>query len=155
MAYFKFENGKTALNDTNLKAMQKGLLELVFPVGSTYITQTNTNPSTILEFGTWERFKGVLAVGLDENDSDKYFNEIGKKGGEKKHKLTVSEMPSHRFMLNLKQAGTSENERNQWGVDTTQKDNMGDSYTEWIGNDESHNNVQPYEVVGYMWIRRA
>ena len=58
MAYFNFENGKTPINDTNLNAMQIEIMELVFPIGSRYITQTDTNPSTILGFGTWERFNG-------------------------------------------------------------------------------------------------
>lgn len=36
MAYTNFQNGVTPMNDTNLNAMQKGLMELVFPVGSIY-----------------------------------------------------------------------------------------------------------------------
>lgn len=52
------------------------LLKLIFPIGSTYITQTNTDPATILGFGTWERVKGRVLVGLDEEDPD--FGTIGK-----------------------------------------------------------------------------
>lgn len=32
MGYFNFINGKTALNEDNLNAMQKQLMEMVFPV---------------------------------------------------------------------------------------------------------------------------
>ena len=150
MAYFNFENGKTALNDTNLKAMQKGLLELVFPIGSTYITQTNTNPSTILEFGTWERFKGVLAVGLDEDD----FNEIGKKGGEKKHKMTIDELVKHNHIANLSSSNVFATTSN--GAWATSYDSGNPNVeTSFTGNSQPFNIVQPYEVVGYMWIRRA
>ena len=82
MGYTNFKNNEApALSDTTLNNMQKGLLELVFPIGSTYVTQTNTNPSTILGFGTWERLKGKVVVGLDENDAD--FNQINKTGGSK------------------------------------------------------------------------
>ena len=81
MAYMNFENGKTALNDTNLNNMQVELMKLVFPIGSTYITQENTNPSKILKFGTWERLKGKVCLGLDEDDTD--FNQINKTGGSK------------------------------------------------------------------------
>ncbi len=98
MGYFNFENGISAANDANLNAMQKGLMELVFPVGSTYITQSDTNPNTILEFGTWERLKGKVCLGIDEDDED--LDIIGKTGGEKTHKLTTQEMPSHTHALN-------------------------------------------------------
>lgn len=73
--------------------IKKEILQLSFPVGQPYVTQTNTNPSTILGFGTWERVKGRVLIGLDENDTN--FNTIGKIGGEKTHKLTVNEMPRH------------------------------------------------------------
>ncbi len=98
MGYFNFENGISAANDANLNAMQKGLMELVFPVGSTYITQSDTNPNTILEFGTWERLKGKVCLGIDEEDED--LDTVGKTGGEKTHKLTTQEMPSHTHALN-------------------------------------------------------
>ncbi len=167
MAYFNFENGKTALNDTNLKAMQKGLMELVFPIGSTYITQTDTNPSTILEFGTWERFKGVLAVGLDEDDSDKYFNEIGKKGGEKKHTMTVDEIAEHTHSFRMGGSTYSQEDNHSSIVAKTVEgaqiplEDWGGKYkyhtdaNQVAGKGQSFNVTQPYEVVGYMWIRRA
>ena len=158
MAYFNFINGETLLNDTNLMAMQKGLMELVFPIGSTYITQSNTNPNTILGFGTWERLKGKIAVGLDEDDEDEYFDEIGKTGGEKSHTLTINEMPSHRHereqtgralywdsdLTSMGGLATGDNVQSSWSTNTTN-----------VGGGQSHNNVQPYEVVGYMWIRRS
>lgn len=149
MGYFEFKNGKTPLNATNLMAMQKGLLELVFPIGATYITQTNVNPSTLLGFGTWERSKGKVFVGLDEDDAD--FNAIGKTGGEKTHTLTIDEMPKHSH------SGTPAYYRAvnvEMAVETnTQTGTQG--YTSENGGNQPHNNVQPYEVVGYMWIRRA
>lgn len=51
MSYTEFKNDKEpALSEETLNRMQRELLKLVFPIGSIYITQTNTNPSTILEF---------------------------------------------------------------------------------------------------------
>ena len=94
MGYTNFVNGNAPyISAQNLKNMQIELMKLVFPIGSTYITQTNTNPSTILKFGTWERVKGKVLVGLDEDDTT--FNTIGKTGGEKTHTLTENEMPNH------------------------------------------------------------
>lgn len=92
MGYTNFTNGiLPAMNDETLNNMQIELIKLVFPIGSIYITQNDTNPSEILKFGTWERVKGKVLVGLDENDTD--FNVIGKTGGEKTHKLSIAEMP--------------------------------------------------------------
>lgn len=152
MSYFTFINGETPLNETNLKAMQVGLMELVFPVGSTYITQTDVNPSTILEFGTWERVKGKVLVGLDENDTD--FNEIGKTGGEKTHTLSVEEMPHHAHTTGiLTDSGISADVGTSSA--TVVYDQTRGAYTSFAGSSQPHNNLQPYEVIGYMWKRTA
>ena len=148
MGYFKFENNVTAVNDTNLNAMQQRLMELVFPVGSTYITQSNTNPNTILNFGTWERLKGKVCLGLDENDAD--LNKIGNIGGEKEHILTVNEIPPHSHM------GTPAYYRAVTVEQATELNSQTGTQgsTGVTGGGQAHNNMQPYEVVGYMWIRR-
>ena len=153
MGYTNFKNNEApALSDTTLNNMQKGLLELVFPIGSTYVTQTDTNPSTILGFGTWERVKGKVLVGLDEDDTD--FNEIGKTGGEKAHTLTVDEMPAHNHSAKFCEGigpyatfskGNGSNP--EWGGSTNTIANTGEG--------QAHNILQPYEVVGYMWKRTA
>ena len=149
-------SGNTPLSAEKLNQMQKELLETVFPIGSTYVTQTNTNPNTILKFGTWERLKGKVCLGLDENDSD--LNTIGNKKKKKTHTLTVNEMPSHYhnpggdYMV-------SKGDSSVWG---TQMANTSDwcavnvaASASATGGSQAHNNMQPYEVVGYMWIRRA
>lgn len=157
MGYFNFENSpskKTPISAENLLAMQQGLMELVFPVGSTYITQSNTNPNTILKFGTWERLKGKVCIGLDEDDSDEYFDEIGKTGGEKTHTLTTNEMPAHNHscdsLVSWAQSagsGLTGSSSTYWGVSVKNSSNT--------GGGQAHNNLQPYQVVGYMWIRTA
>ena len=153
MSYTNFVNGNAPnLSAQNLNNMQIELMKLVFPIGSTYITQTNTNPSTILNFGTWERVKGKVLVGLDEDDTD--FNEIGKTGGEKTHTLTIDEMPAHnhsaRFcegtgVYSVFPKGNGSNP--EWGGSTNTIANTGEG--------QAHNILQPYEVVGYMWKRTA
>lgn len=152
MAYTNFENGVTPINDTNLNNMQKGIAELLLPVGSTYVTPTNTNPNTILGFGTWERLKGRVCVGLDEDDKD--FNTIGKTGGEKTHTLTKSEMPAHNHasdsLVSWTQSagnGLAGSSSTNWGISIKNTSNT--------GGGQAHNNLQPYQVVGYMWIRTA
>lgn len=159
MAYTNFVNGtQPALSEPVLNQMQIGLMELVFPIGSTYITQTNTNPNTILKFGTWERLKGKVCLGIDEDDTS--LNATGKMGGEKTHTLTADEIPSHSHEIDI--AGTKITKANS---------NMNTGGTFWnmaigkegeynlsllpTGGGQAHNNMQPYEVVGYMWIRRS
>lgn len=148
MGYTNFQNNVSKANDTTLNQMQIGLMELVFPVGSTYITQDETNPSEILKFGTWERFKGRIAIGIDEDDTDKYFNELGKTGGEKKHKLLKEELPENKVQTTTGiSGGATDGFIMSGGYNANGNYNFGGSGT-------SFNITQPYEVVGYMWIRR-
>lgn len=128
------------------------LLKLIFPVGSTYITQTNTNPSTILGFGNWERVKGKVLVGLDEDDTD--FNTIGKIGGEKTHTLTVNEIPDHNHVVKLAYRMNIQSNANVGvPIDGSRNDQDATVKTASAGGGKAHNNLQPYKVVGYMWIR--
>lgn len=150
-----FENGKTPLSEETFNKLQSDLLKTVFPIGSTYITQEDTNPNTILGFGTWERLKGKVCLGLDEDDED--FNEIGKTGGEKKHQLTINEMPSHNHYSN----DSSNYILGTEGGIIESGAGTGSSSWKWRnsvasqGGNQAHNNMQPYEITGYMWIRRS
>lgn len=151
MGYTTFKNnGQPALSDAVLNQMQIGLMELVFPVGSPYITQENTNPSEILKFGTWERLKGKVCLGVDEDDED--LKTIGKTGGEKTHILTIEEMPEHKHEI----AARNNSATGLYEVKATNATgDVGSANTKIAGGNKAHNNMQPYEVVGYMWIRRA
>ena len=137
--------------------MQQGLMELVFFLGSTYITQSNTNPSTILNFGTWERLKGKVCVGLDEDDEDEYFDEIGKTGGEKEHIITVNEMPNHEHAIGYDVRKNATGFGDSYSLGSVSGGEIKESSvsTSNVGGGQAHNNIQPYEVVGYMWIRRS
>jgi len=129
----------------------KSLLGLIFPIGSTYITQENTNPNTILGFGTWERLKGKVVVGLDENDTD--FNTIGKTGGEKEHTLVEGEIPNHALSINIQHTdGEIEGDKEALNCGL-QLGGRRRGMTGYYGGGQAHNNLQPYQVVGYMWIR--
>ena len=156
--YIDFANNQApAINDTNLNQLQKLIkqdfkeqLKLMFPVGSRYVTQTNTNPNTILKFGTWERLKGKVCLGLDEDDDD--LDTIGKTGGEKEHTLTIDEMPSHSHG-NL--PDMSINDGHTDGIFGYKSSGALSNRTSDTGGSQPHNNMQPYEIVGYMWIRRS
>ena len=164
--YIEFKNGQGPyLSDTQINQMQKLIkadinskLQLAFPVGSTYTTPNNTNPNTILGFGKWERFKGKVAIGLDEDDED--FDTIGATGGEKEVALTSDNNGPHshygEYTYNNISLG---NAALQTGSDVQaiiiNNTSAGNIRSAADGSGTPHNNLQPYQVVGYMWIRTA
>lgn len=106
-------------------------------------------------------WKGKVPVVMDAGDVD--FNVVGKVGGEKKHTLTVNEMPSHGHKV-YGDAATSGGgqpyglNRNDVGITGAQRsatyiqsNTIGTKYIEESGGNQSHNNLQPYKVV--MFIR--
>ena len=89
-------------------------------------------------------------------------------GGEYVHKLTISEMPSHRHFQKVPD-GSEPNQNQNWLK--VKKENgtesggffaadwastgLGDSVnTSYSGDGQSHNNIMPY-IVCYFWIRTA
>ena len=79
------------LNDN--KVNTSDLINLVYPVGSIYMSVNNTNPSTIFG-GTWVAWgAGKVPVGV--NTSETEFNSVEKTGGAKTHTLTTQQIPSH------------------------------------------------------------
>lgn len=69
------------------------ILNLVYPVGSIYMSANNVSPQTFLG-GTWVEWgAGRVPVGVSSSDTD--FNTAEKTGGEKTHRLSVDEMPRH------------------------------------------------------------
>lgn len=112
----------------------------------------STNPNALFG-GTWSLW-GAGRVPVCVNTSDSNFNTVEKTGGEKTHKLTVNEMPSHKHnpdtnagLYALRAGGGS------------QEFGPGGSYSTEIkilntGGDQPHNNLQPY-ITCYMWKRTA
>jgi microcystin-dependent protein len=69
------------------------ILNMVYPVGSIYMSISATNPGSLFG-GSWERYAvGRVIVGVSEGEGE--FAGPGYAGGEKYHTLTVNEMPSH------------------------------------------------------------
>ena len=69
-------------------------LNLIYPVGSIYMSVKNASPETFLG-GTWVAWgSGRVPVGIDISDTD--FNGVEKTGGKKTHVLTENEMPAHK-----------------------------------------------------------
>lgn len=95
---------------------------------------------------------GKVPVGLLANDAD--FGTIGQTGGTKKHQLTIEEMPAHNH-----QQG-SEALYNKFGggiyvggrtyVGKTEQPSYEKQNTSTTGGNQSHNNLQPYQVVKFI-----
>lgn len=168
----------------NIKYIDKkisDLLNMFYPVGSIYETMDSSFDPNKKWGGTWERIKGRVLVGVDENDSD--FNTTEKIGGEKTHKLSVNEMPSHSHSASEKSLKggvnnisgqdktwglTSSGIFSNWGdtkglystsreTTTNYKDGfyLDATHTHTIGNTgggNAHNNLQPY-ITCYIWKR--
>ena len=62
------------------------IINLVYPVGSIYISANNVNPSTFFG-GTWEQIQGKFLLGVDNKHA------IGSTGG--KESYVADDMPTH------------------------------------------------------------
>lgn len=157
MAYTKTNwTTSTPINPTNLNHIEDGIAELynaIFPIGQIVIKGDNEDYSNWLGF-TWERTAlGKVLVGIDSTDTD--FNTIGKTGGEKTHTLSVPEMPRHAHYIasNLTNNPLGGIDRTiMYGVPASVEPTNYSS--ESTGNNQPHNNLQPYQVVAY-WKRIA
>ena len=130
----------------------KSFLDAVYPVGSIYMSVKATNPGTLFG-GTWAAIaQGRTLVGVNTSDND--FKTPEKTGGEKTHKLTIAEMPSHSHKYINGQTGSlSWADGGIWiGDGTYTTVNFSDISS--TGGNQSHNNLQPYFTC-YIWKRTA
>lgn len=134
-----------------------------YRVGDLFLTTIATNPSSYLG-GKWELFgPGRVLVCVDTAQTE--FNTVKKTGGEKTHKLTVNEMPSHNHQyeditgnrsLNgqFGRSGYYESESYMGVTNSVIAYADADFRMTYVGGSESHNNLQPY-ITCYVWIRIA
>ena len=150
--------GNTGKQLKNIKSNQE-LVDLIYPVGSIYLSINNTNPGTLFG-GTWEQIKDrfLLACGSTYNNgstggSATHIHSTGN------HTLTVDEMPSHNHPGIFKYT----NQSGGWyarlflGTDGKQLENEGKTgggKPHNHGNTGSTNHMPPYLAV-YMWKRTA
>ena len=157
---------KTPVNADNLNKMDEGianaveksdLLNLIYPVGSIYISVNSTNPATLFG-GTWTQIKDrfLLACGSTYK--------AGATGGEATHRLTINELPKNSMKIphiaNYDDCSISGGGWKQIGREQIEKEGVSQSNTNdgWhimsIGNNEAHNNMPPYLAVN-IWQRTA
>ncbi|WP_270231065.1 phage baseplate protein [Lactococcus formosensis] len=179
--------GSTTLDGTkdvsiSSKLNVAAVAELMYPVGSYYMSSVNKNPKDIFGVGVWEQVKGKVLVGVDE--ADPTFAKAGLTGGEKTHKLTIAEMPSHTHIQNshnhtqnshshpannptlMGQNGNTKYGEGGYNImgtisarswttgTTTATNNAATATNQNTGGDGAHNNLQPFQTA-YIWLRTA
>ena len=155
-------NGELYIADENGQN-KKEIRDLIYPVGSIYMSINNTNPSTLFG-GTWEQLKDRFLLGAGTT----YTN--GNTGGSATVTLTTAQLPSHAHepvdgsgygFLTYKESGGVTRSRFASGTSggythqtTTQADLEFSANTANTGSGNAHENMPPYLVV-YMWKRTA
>lgn len=144
----------------SIQTQVNGILELVYPKGAIYISTIATNPSVLFGFGEWEQIKDTFLLA----SGDIY--EAGSVGGEAKHTLSKSEMPSviGEIVTHGVYSGTpiaavtgcfsvkNTVSGKYLGSSTSGADSISNIKFDNGGNGQAHNNMPPYLAV-YMWKR--
>lgn len=155
--------------DKTVEEVKNNVLNIMYPIGSIYTSIDSTDPSQLFG-GTWERIKGKVLVGVDEDDDT--FAE-GVSGGQKLipytprgtvegHAITVNEMPAHTHTFTAL-TGYDEAKITQGSgpncalpaksSGTTASAGGSKSHTHpFTGTDELLPVLQPYTTC-YMWMR--
>ena len=148
-------NDYTTAEKNKLAGINASVVDLIYPVGSIYMSVSSTNPGTVFGRGTWVAWgSGRVPVGV--NTSDGSFNTAEKIGGEKEHTLDITEIPRHSHGLGYVMGidGATPYDFNVSETYQTKFDYSIFSATGESGYGGSHNNLQPY-ITCYMWKRTA
>ena len=164
--------GTTTFNNslTLSSSAKTSLLNLVYPVGSIYISVNNVSPQTFLG-GTWAALQDRFLVGAGHTynvnatggDTTTSGSSAANTGG---HTLTIDEMPSHNHINysgdfptwhdQTHSNGLNWNSRNGWHAETlnTKFDSKGGNQAHSHTMAHTHTITPPYLAV-YMWKRTA
>ena len=132
------------ISDANNNTLSfEAIFNRIYPIGSIYISTTDTNPGTLFT-GTWEKIENrfLLASGSSY--------QLGSTGGEATHKLTINELPSHTHNASAGQfISTSPNVTpgTVMSFDSGQYKRYSMNSTSSTGGSKDHNNMPPYLVV--------
>ena len=155
---------KVAVLDNSGWIYYRTPVDLIYPVGSIYMSVNATNPKELFG-GTWVQIKGRFLLGMSSSYP------AGSTGGEAQHTLTEAEMPSHNGHLSAGIVGTVPmGKGNYEGYLNKSVTNPypGGGYRGWnvyagnemhpaseaVGGGQPHNNMPPFIQVA-MWQRIA
>lgn len=163
----------TDIDDTFFTNLFKRFADKAFPVGFIWESTDATNPANILGVGTWESYgQGRVLVGAGQGSGLSNYT-AGSTGGEEKHKLTTEELAAHKHSASSNSTSAHQHgiQTSIGYADTNEHASqyMGAAYTGYgalsnrnttssgghshvisissTGNNQSHNNMQPYLVI--------
>ena len=95
-----------------------GLIDVIYPVGSIYMSVSETNPGSLFAGTTWEKITGrfLLGSGSPSDNTDLTFGPLrndgynfgnGTKGGQYTQALTVDQMPYHNHSSSSSYSGAN------------------------------------------------
>ena len=164
----------TSTNDKTLATMEwvrSFIAASIYPVGGLYTTTVNADPSTLLGFGTWQRFaEGRTLVGFSSDVTSAtpdWVKVNGNTFGEYNSTLSTDQIPAHfhtivgddelRVGSRFGSDGLIPNSDTIYPYDS-KSDGMpaaGRQYRSGVtGDNQPHNNVQP-SIVVFIWRRTA
>lgn len=150
------ERKRTSLDADGFDPPQS-FFNLIYPVGSIYMSVNPTNPSELFPLTAWAEWgKGRVPVGVDTSQTE--FNKAEKTGGSKAVTLAVDQIPSHTHKVPKPEwYGTTSQSDTGFGLLKTKnpiKDGSDGFVSASAGGGKAHSNLQPY-ITCYMWVRTA
>ncbi|MEQ7201103.1 phage baseplate protein, partial [Enterococcus avium] len=145
------DNTKTMTPLRTKQLLDSKLLNMVYPIGSIYMSVNSATPATLFG-GTWERFsKGRVLVGVDESDT--VLATSGKQGG------STNPLTAHTHTTQLttyRVTSTGSGAVNNLARSTDQGNAMTGEFgsVTSTGDNTDHKNWQPFTTV-YIWKRTA
>lgn len=139
---------------STLTEQYASIVDIVYPIGSIYMSVNAADPSTLFSGTSWEKLEGRFLLGSNSTYKP------GSTGGEATHTLTQNEMPQHThpmYSYNPGGDGTWTPDEGSYLVDSV-TDNKNTWWAKlamgYAGGDAAHNNMPPYLVVN-MWKRTS
>lgn len=139
---------------STLTEQYASIINIVYPVGSIYMSVNAADPSTLFSGTSWEKLEGRFLLGSNSTYKP------GSTGGEATHTLAYDEMPKHTHAMYSGNGGgdsTWEPDGGSYLVDSVTENKttwwapLGMNYA---GGGAAHNNMPPYLSVN-MWKRTS
>lgn len=148
----EIDDNINGVNDDLSKRINE-LVDVIYPIGSIYISMNNINPS-LLFGGEWERIKDTFLLASGDTYPADGSDKSTAQHGEATHTLSIEEMPSHRHSRRTQPQAFAEQDKTKSEIISPASGSAKavTKYSDYTGGGQAHNNMPPYLSV-YMWKR--